>query len=58
MGEIVLIYEREVNKNLAYYGMQLTGQAVSHIQLVRAITAVLAFECVKLNRARKKSHLF
>ena len=43
MAEVVLIYEKEVNKNLSHFGMQLTGQVESHKQLIRAITAVIAF---------------
>lgn len=42
---------------MSYYGFQLTGQAQSHIELVKAITAVIAFESVKLNREKRKSNL-
>jgi hypothetical protein len=38
--------------------MQLSGQVVSHIQLMRAIAAAVSFEAVSQNRARKKSNLF
>lgn len=58
MGEVVLCYEQEISKKQTYYGLLLEGQVKSHIQLIRAITAVIAFESVKLNRERKKSNLF
>lgn len=35
---------------MQYYGLQLVGQAESHIQLARAIMAIVAFESVNFNR--------
>ena len=37
--------------------MQLSGQAVSHMELLKAIISIVAFETVSLNREKKKSTL-
>lgn len=37
--------------------MQLSGQALSHMELLRAIVSIVAFETVSLNRQKKKSTL-
>lgn len=41
-----------------YYGLQLEGQSESHIQLARAIAAIVAFESVNFNRQKRGSNLF
>jgi hypothetical protein len=43
MEELNRAYEATLLQNPHYYGMGLEGQAISHIQLVRAISAVAAF---------------
>lgn len=53
MGKVLMIYEDILKENHSYYGMQLSGQAISHIQLMRVIAAVVSFEAVNLNRERR-----
>jgi hypothetical protein len=43
MGEVVIRYEELLNSNPIRYGNQLEGETFSHIQLMRAVTAVIAF---------------
>lgn len=37
--------------------MGLKGQARSHIELIKVICAVIAFESVKMNRQKRRSNL-
>jgi hypothetical protein len=53
LGCVLTDYECEIEICPSYYGMQLSGQALSHIQLMRAIAAAVSFEVVSQNRARR-----
>lgn len=52
MGQVVQKYEKLLDEDnqqsRANYGMGIEGQVESHKQLVRTITAIIAFESVKI----------
>lgn len=46
-----------MKSNEKYFGFGMIGQTRSHIQLVKTIAAIIAFESVKINRMNMNSCL-
>lgn len=48
--KIVQLYEKTILNDTKHFGCGLLSQSKSHIQLIKTIAAVIAFESVKMNR--------
>ena len=46
-----------MNESQKHYGLEMEGQSKSHIELIKIIVSIVAFESVKLNREKKQSNL-
>jgi hypothetical protein len=57
---LVQKYEKLLTKDEEHedhFGINMKGQTRSHIELVKTIASIVAFESAKMNRHKKKSNL-